>query len=240
MATSLESRPRILIGTLFCGESQIDKCKEAVRSQKYVNIDQYIVEGFPSVQAHNELWRFWNEHRSEYDMLVKVDADMVLIDDTIIHRLYEFMWNGNGVNGVQVGLHDYFTDSVIFGVNCFSPKVWFEQAQDDYMCDRTYKNVDVFVLGNSLRVQHLGLGGEHAPDPTPQQAFHFGMYRKLKNQTRILEQMQAAYDKHKDEGRKWALIGARCASEHMRHHTSYLDEEFQKAFEEAKEKDWDL
>ena len=64
------------------------------------------------------------------------------------------------------------------------------------------------------------------------------MYRKLKNQKKILKQIKIAYDKHKDEGRKWALIGAACATEEMRHHTSYLDEEFQKAFEEAKKKEW--
>lgn len=237
MASSLESRPRILIGTLFCGESQIDKCKEAVRSQKYVNLDQFIVADMASVDAHNTLWSYWNEHRNEYDMLVKVDADMVLVDDTIIHRLYEAMRRHQG-DGIQAALHDYFTDDLIFGVNCFANTVYFEEARDDYMCDRTYKNINNFILGTDPRSKALGIGAYHAPDPTPQQAFHFGMYRAFKRQQYILDRLKAAYDKHKDEGRKWALIGARSANANMLHHTSYLDEEFQKAFEEAKAKDW--
>jgi hypothetical protein len=86
----------------------------------------------------------------------------------------------------------------------------------------------------------MGFGANHAPDPTPEQAFHFGMYRALKKQNAILDKVQAAYDKHKDEGRKWVLIGAKCANEHMRHHTSYLDEEFQKAFKAATQREWEV
>ncbi len=240
MASSLESRPRVLIGTLFCGESQIDRCRHAVREQKHVNLDQYIVEGLPSVKAHNALWDYWNDHRMEYDMIVKVDADMVLTHDEIIYNLYKFIQSHKGVNAVQIGLKDYFSGGVIYGLNCYSQAVWFNEAKDDYMCDRTYQNVNEFVLGTDDRVRYLGLGAYHAPDPTPMQAFHFGMYRQLKKQQQILNKVKIAYDKNKDEGRKWVLIGAKCAAEHMRHHTSYLDEEFKKAFEDAKKKDWDV
>lgn len=240
MTSSLESRPRVLVGTLFCGESQIDACRKAVYNQKCVNIDQLIVQDLPSVEAHNTLWRFWNENRADYDMLVKVDADMVLMHDNILYNCYEFIQSNDGVNAVQLGLKDYFTDSTIYGLNCFSKNVWFNEAKDDYLCDRTYQGHERFVRGTDAMVIPLGLGAYHAPNPTPEQAFHFGMYRALKNQYRILSQVQSAYNREQDEGRKWVLIGAKCATADMRHHTSYLDEKFQKAFEEAKKKDWDL
>lgn len=236
MGRSLESRPRVLVGTLFCGESQIQKCKDAVRAQKYVNVDQLIVSDLPSVEAHNTLWRYWNTHREEYDMIVKVDADMILTSDTTLHQLYCFIHTDDKVNAVQLPLHDYFTDDTIFGLNAFSFNVSFDVAKDDYMCDRTYRNHHEFVVGTDKRVKPLGIGATHAPNPTPQQAFHFGMYRQLKKQKYILDKVRAAWQKHGDDARKWVLIGAKCATEEMRHHTSYLDDKFQEAFKAAEKK----
>ena len=75
--------------------------------KKFVNVDQVIVQNMPSVEAHNALWDYWNENRSKYDLLVKVDADMVLIDDTVIYRVLEAMHKNSG-DAFQLRLKDYF------------------------------------------------------------------------------------------------------------------------------------
>lgn len=222
--------PKIFVGTLCSGEAEFKMACESILSQKKVDIHHKIISNLPEIQAHNLLWSSWEECKNNFDYFVKVDADTVLIDDHALHRIVELFQKNPGSTGAQILLHDYFTDSLIAGLNCFHPKVIFQQASNKLMPDRVDFNHDIVLKGAS--VEHLNPIGLHCVTPHPRQAFHYGLHRKLKRQDDVLELVAIKWleDGACEDARFWAIAGAYSASFWMRKSFDYSDDKFEKSF----------
>jgi len=230
------SDPNIFVGTMFCGEGDYYECCSSIYRQKNVSIVHNRLHNLPEKQAHNALWSSWRKIKDNgFDMFVKIDADTVLAHDEILFELWKLMSSNPRITGIQAPLFDYFTDGYINGLNCFSPKVVFNDTTDDLFCDRKV-DVNHDIVINSADVgERLRPAGHHCFHATEEQSFHFGLHRALKCQVQVIDLVKQAWKHHNDKQRAFALLGASCANTFNGASFNYNDEKFKLAFEFAKQ-----
>lgn len=219
---------RVFVGTLSCGEGELEQCKAAVLGQQDVRVTHCVISDLPEREAHDSLWREWEAAREHHDLFVKVDADTVLVNPWVLARIAEtFGANSPHLTGMQLPILDYFTDGPIAGLNAFSPKVRFQRSPELH-CDRADSGHVMVLKCQSDDMTHdaftaraaamglwLPLGGpipipaaKHCFSPTDAQAFHFGLHRALKGQEGVLAKVRSAYRRDLDRPRAFALAGA--------------------------------
>lgn len=223
---------RIFVGTLACGEAEIDECGRAVAGQTGVAVTHEVIRDLPELEAHNALWQCWARRKADHDLFVKVDADTVLNRPTALAEIAA-LFADPGVTGAQILLHDYFTDAPIAGLNAFSREVTFRVGADRLFADRVDGNHRAVLKGEATR--HLAPIGWHCRAPHPRQAFHFGLHRQLKRQADVIARMAQVWLRERDDARGWALAGARAAGWRLRRHFDYADPVFERAFERLRE-----
>lgn len=229
--------PRVFVGTMHCGEGDYAACCDAVRQQVGVNVTHMSIDNLPERDAHNALWRAWRAVQHEgFDMFVKVDADTVLAHNEVLFEFWKYVRVEPRVTGIQAPLMDYFTDGFINGLNCFTPAVIFRDTNDPLYCDR---NVDIghdVTLSSDRVCDRLRPAGYHCYNATNEQAFHYGLHRALKHHGETIERVRAAWLKHRDERRAYALLGAQRASSFTDGGFNYADDGFRSAFNETVER----
>lgn len=220
---------KIFVGTMFSGENELAKCISAIRTQHDVEITHYIVRNKREIEAHRDLYSTWNDVKNNYDMFVQVDADTVLIKPSLMQRVIVELRAAKeeGFTSLQYPLLDLLTEQSILGLNCYHPDVVFNVPNDEVYCDRSTSN-------NKTKLMKIE-AGYHSPDPTYQQAFHFGLHRGLKNQEpRWAPHITGAWKANGDDRRLMALLGFKASKDFSEHKkTSYHDDEFNEAFVEA-------
>lgn len=166
---------RVLIGTLYSGESELEQLKISLSRQRYPVAEHFIVRNLPNVKAHNTLYDYFLG--SDYDIMIKLDADMVLTDPLFIERLAKACIWASGVAIIQSSILDYYSGGEIQGVNCYTKLFrWDSQQTDSIFTDRsTFKGLKRIVLWSTFIRSVI-----HCPSPHPFQAFHFGIHRSLK------------------------------------------------------------
>jgi hypothetical protein len=226
----MEITPKIFVGTMYCREGDFIDCCHAINKQTSVIITHHIIKDMPEKEAHNELWSAWRAAKQDHDMFVKIDADTVLTNNEILSEFWNVMQNNVRVTGIQAPLLDYFTDGYINGLNCFSPKVVFQDTTDGLFCDRRVDiNHDMIIKATDVP-QSLKPAGYHCYKATSEQAFHFGLHRALKNQHDIMSLVREAWTRNKDRIRGMALIGSSIITQFREGGFNYVDEQFQTAF----------
>lgn len=169
------SRPQVMIGTLCSGENEFDSCKSAVNRQSYRQIEHHIIQGLPNKEAHDRLYRDFL--KSECDFLVKIDADMVIVDESFIERVVDILVARPEIGILQMAILDYYSGGEIQGVNAYSKRMqWDHNKQNALFTDSTQtpSNQRLVVWGTFMR------SVIHSPNPHLFQAFHFGVHRALK------------------------------------------------------------
>lgn len=231
--------PQVFIGTLFCGEGDIQKCCEAIAKQDNVTFRHDIIANLPEKEAHNKLWSTWRKVQTDFDAFIKVDADTVLMHENVISEFMKIMTENPDVTGIQAPLKDYFTNSFINGLNCFKNTVVFNDSKDDLFCDRGIDVNHKVVLKADRVPDSLRPAGLHCYHSSEQQAYHFGLHRALKGQVATITQVKAAFVNEPTKLRGLALIGANDSRKFASHKRfNYTDSEFSEAFESAS-KDYD-
>lgn len=179
---------KVMVGTLFSGENEFEECRKSIQNQSYTNLEHKIISNQPKKQAHSQL--FGDFFRSDAQLLLKVDADMVILDPHLIAKLVEIYLSNPDIHIWQFAILDYYTGSEIQGINLFSRQlIWSEDRQDDLFTDRSQSpSSKRRVLWPNFVNSVL-----HSPNPSEFQAFHFGVHRALKVYTSAsLGQMEKA------------------------------------------------
>ena len=230
----MNSLPKVFVGTMYSNEGDYQLCCDKIASQKGVVVKHFVVAGLKEKEAHNALWAGWRAARHDHDLFVKVDADTVLISDETLATIWDLFTRDPRITGMQAPLHDYMTDGHINGLNAFSPKVTFNDTQDELYCDRRVDTNHDIVLSELSLPPTLVPAGYHCHHASDRQAFHYGLHRMLKNQHHVLDRVKAAWHRSKDRLRAFAIVGAAAAPAFaVNKKFNYDDPEFEQAFVDA-------
>jgi len=199
----------IFIGTLFNGESEFLEHAKAIHFQEKVIIKHHVIKNLPEHKAHEQLWIDWQANKHNFDLFVKIDADTVLNRKTALFEIAKLFEQIN-VTGAQIKIFDYFSCSLISGINAFNSEVKFKKKVNKLFPDKVDYNHKIVLKGEL--VSNLEPIAFHCLTPNPRQSFYYGFHRMIKKQNRILELVASNWLVNKDSGREWALRGALCAS----------------------------
>jgi hypothetical protein len=199
----------IFVGTLFSGESEFDKHVNVINSQKKIKVSHHVISNMNEFEAHQKLWSDWQDVRCQFDLFVKIDADTVLKSENSLYEISK-LFDNPAVSGVQIKILDYFSNSLISGINSFSPKVKFKSRASRLMPDKVDYNHGIVLKGHETK--HLEPVAFHCLHPNQKQSFYYGYHRKLKGQNSLIQQVALEWFKENDSAREWALRGAYIAS----------------------------
>jgi len=172
---------RVLVGTLYSGENEFDECVAAIKGQTFTDFDHLVIRNLPKREAHRVLFTSFVENASEYSLLIKVDADMVPYSDAIFERIVEKMTQSPDLDVLGVGVQDFFTGRLINGLNTFRNTVRWDFDKVTLFTDTPELDPDRYCYDGS----ELAPAAIHCKNPSPLQAFHYGVHRGLKSIARI-------------------------------------------------------
>lgn len=209
----------ILVLTLYSGENELDQCIEALRNQTFRNIKHKIFRDLPNLEAHRTLYETIMKHSREYDLFIKLDADMVLSNDSVISEISKLFSRDPNVDHAVFAVKDWYSRRNIMGMHVFS-----RRARWKSIGDRLFVDPNPDIPGSRKLVWDAPAPvAEHSPDPSIEEAYLFGAHRALKIvqpdrslkhvsqsqvQWELLQAVWSAYLRCGDMRRGAALYGA--------------------------------
>jgi len=169
------SAPRVLVLTLFSGEREFERCRSSLEQQEYRSWEQRVFENLPNTEAHARLYETVMAESENFGLFLKLDADMVLADSKVLGDLVRVFEQHSNLDHLVVAVTDWMTDSRIIGAHLFSNRVHWQRH-----AETLYVDPDPEFPGRKLAVNDPPRDLiQHAGDPSPLQAFHFGAHRAL-------------------------------------------------------------
>src|SRR5687767_10692019 len=110
---------RILVGTLYTIENEFEECCAAVRVQTHQDFEHLVIRNLPNKEAHATLYSTFVGRRNEFQLLVKVDADMVVENRGLLAGVVTAFTGQPTLEHLQISVHDWFTDRQVMGMNCY-------------------------------------------------------------------------------------------------------------------------
>jgi hypothetical protein len=168
--------PRILVLTLYTGEREFERSLDSLRVQTCTSWEHKVFEFLPNKAAHEALQREVTRRSDDFDLFVKLDADMVFRERHALERIAELFRAQPDVDHTRSVVRDWFSDSLVMGLHIWSNRVRWEPSDE-----RLFVDTAPVYPGRRLTLWSAPAPFvDHSPDPAPQQAFHFGVHRALK------------------------------------------------------------
>jgi hypothetical protein len=221
---------KVFIGTLYCKEENgFEECCRIINSQKNIEITHHIIKDLYELEAHQELTKYWNNIKNDFDFFIKIDPDMTLLHENTIYEICERMTKEK-IDFLQYGLYDFISNSQIFGLNTYNKNVEFLLNDDKLFPDRC-NNRSKYMCIYDTTIQ-----GNHMLFCNNLQAFHYGVHRGLKDQKNLQEKTKIAYKSNGDIRRLYAIKGFEKIDSFSKEKTNfnYQSIELLKAFEDTK------
>lgn len=172
----MTASPRILVLTLYAGEEEFERSSESLRAQSHTRWERKIFEFLPNKEAHEALQDEVTRRSGEFDLFLKLDADMVFRDRDALERIVDLFHAHPGTDHARTAVHDWFCDSLVMGLHIWSNRVHWEPSHE-----RLFVDTEPSYPGRRLTLwSDPAPFVDHCPDPGPHQAFHFGVHRALK------------------------------------------------------------
>lgn len=204
----------ILVGTLYTIENEFKECCRSIEAQTYKNFKHLVIKNLPKQEAHEKLYRTFMDNADSYNLLIKIDADMVITDNELFEKVVKKFQNDPELDLLLIAIHDYFTDDMLIGINIFRNTVRWNLGKEALFTDRTYDP-------NSIRKKEkdyteIAPAAMHCHNPSPFQAFHYGFHRGMKVENKKnylggLEPVVAHYQRTRDNHLAYAVLGANTA-----------------------------
>lgn len=241
---AIGGRPHILIGTLYCGENEFEALKGSLKEQTYPHWEHVVHKNLPNKEAHDRLYRTFMDEQDDFDLFMKLDADMVFRTEEGLRRIVDLFQETDELDHLTLAVRDWYSDSLIEGVHTFSDRARWETGDESRFVDPS-----PIIPGQHQKLwTNPAPAVDHSPDPSPRQAFRFGVHRGLKvlqperwrlrfGQTRmqwnLLNQCWEHFQKDRDRRLGLAVlaadmtIGGRIDPHRYDQHQECLDEVFQ-------------
>jgi hypothetical protein len=169
---------KLLIGTLFSGENEFDECLAAITKQTYKKFDHLIIKNLPELEAHNKLYQTFINQKDEYELLIKIDADTVLISEQLFKNIVEKFSQNPDLEILNIGVQDFFTDEMIAA----GIQIYRNTVRWDFNKDTLFPDIPI-MKKNSHQFDKTDLAPAaiHCKNPSIEQSFHYGVHRGLKS-----------------------------------------------------------
>lgn len=214
---------KILVGIMHCIENELDECIASLKSQTHKDHDHFIIKDLPNKEAHAVLYQTFMNAANEYQLFIKLDADMVLHRNTYLEEVIREFSSEPDLTLLQVAVHDFFTNQLIFGLHSYRNTMRWN-PRDELFTDKQA------TLGKTINdSSKLAPAAYHCPNPSPFQAFHFGVHKAVKvmqigvSETNLdarnihwnnLQRTRLHYQQTKNPQLGYAILGAEIAFKH--------------------------
>jgi hypothetical protein len=167
---------RILVGMLASGENEREQAIASLRAQTHQDYELFVIENRPNKEAHDALYTRFMSSAGQFDIFFKLDADTVLLRDTALAEVADFFAGNPAVELILFELIDWYSDSLIPGLVITRSTARWPTHSDQLMVEG-----DVIITGKNVHVSDRQAAlAIHSPDPSPLQAFRFGVHRAMK------------------------------------------------------------
>jgi len=173
---SANSALRVLILTLYSGESDFSDCVDAVANQDYPLKTHEVIRLLPNKEAHDSVYRKIEEERDNYDVFVKLDADMVFLDWGALGRIVSQFQASSDLDHAIFTVRDWLSQKEIFGLHAFSNRVYWQLSDDPLFVDPSPSRPGrkIFFSGPPSPI------ADHCPNPGLEEAYVVGRHRAMK------------------------------------------------------------
>lgn len=166
----------LFVGTLYTIENEVRDCLESIENQTYRKFKLFIFENLPKKAAHQTLYQSFMDKADQFDLLVKIDADMVLVRNDLFEKIVEKFQTNPGIKELEIAVHDFFSDQLLWGLHAYRNNVRWERGEEDLFTDKSPVHPD----DRQYDDHELAPAAYHCPNPSPFQAFHYGVHKALK------------------------------------------------------------
>jgi hypothetical protein len=126
---------RLLILTLSTGEAALPVLTRQLATQSFRNFEQEVISGLPNLAAHARLYRTVMDRAHDFDLFLKLDADMTLRADTSLADVVRATATRPEGQHFVFRVWDYFTEEETLGVHVFRSGVRWAELTDDLFVD---------------------------------------------------------------------------------------------------------
>jgi hypothetical protein len=188
---------RVLIGTLYTGENEFEQCKQSIRDQTHEDWEHVVFKHLPNKEAHDRLYRTFMD-RTDFDLYVKLDADMVFRSPDSLETLVELFRDEPELDHAILAVHDWASGSLIMGLHAFSDRAEWAASNEKLFVDHSPE-----IPGKRFSTKGPPAPiVDHSPNPSPFQAFRFGVHRALK----VVQRDRGKLDLFRSR-MQWTLLG---------------------------------
>lgn len=167
---------RALVGILHVGESSLPKAIASVESQQQVEPIIHLIGHRPKWDAHRELFDHFSAVGGDYELMVKLDADMEILHPRLLAASGDILARHLRVDHIVFGVDDWLSGERIMGISIWRGGVRWETPPPDLFTDlapsTARDRLKLIDLGRPLVA--------HAQSPSASQAFRYGAHRALK------------------------------------------------------------
>lgn len=166
----------ILIITTYSDEAQINLQKELIKSQVNINCEHIIIEGLNKVESQKEFHSTLIKNKNNFDYIIKLDADMVPVDELALSKLVQFAIDKK-VDRLTMPVFDFFTNTFIMGIHII------KASKVPAIHNITENNTDGWIGEMSgeryfyTKCRYVN----HAFNPSLEQSVRYGLHRGLKS-----------------------------------------------------------
>jgi hypothetical protein len=171
----MKENPRLFIGTMYSGENEFEECCQMINAQSYKNFEHFIYKGLNYKDAHDALYNDFMSKSDEFDIMIKVDADMVIRETSFFEWVVKKFRQEEELDMLTMALHDFYLNELIWGMHAYRNSVKWNTGNEIVYTDRMHVN-------DTIRKREViyDIKADHCKNPTDMQAFHFGFHRALK------------------------------------------------------------
>jgi hypothetical protein len=161
---------------LACGENEKDQAIAALNAQDHDDWDFFLIENKENKVAHEELYSRFEASANSYHLFLKLDADTVFRRTSALREISAMFDSRPDAAGILVDLLDFYSNSLLPGLMITTGDVRWPRTADKLMVDSYYR-----TRGEMLHISsEESAVAAHSPDPSPLQAFRFGVHRATK------------------------------------------------------------
>lgn len=170
------NNPKILIGTLFSGENELEECIESVKKQTYQNLEHIVIKNLPNKLAHDTLYKQFMDNSNNFQLFVKLDADMIFNTNKALEIIVNYFNKYPDLDHMVTLVDDRYSNTLIQGLHVFSNRASWKQNTENLFVD-----YNPIIPGKKIVFkQEPSPLVQHCPNPSAFQAYHFGVHRALK------------------------------------------------------------